>query len=305
MSHDLRELLQKGALSLLMRIGGGLVGFVMTAVTTRTLGAADSGLFFLGITIVTVLATFARLGLDAAMTRFIGGYADTADWLNVNRVYRAALPLLLLASLLLSGCLLCSSGIVANRVFNKPNLEAVLKYMSLLVGAVALYRFHGNCYQGLREMVRFQWYQNLGHSAIFLFLLLLLSAYLVQQHRAPTLDTFCQAYLVAGLIAAGTALFGWIKHDWFRWKQVVFERRTLLQVAIPLLGVAALGQFILWLPQLILGTTRSQAEFSIYNSAYRTAQLTSLVLMAGNSIALPKLAALQPARIHTIATRYG
>jgi O-antigen/teichoic acid export membrane protein len=50
--------------------------------------------------------------------------------------------------------------------------------------------------------------------------------------------------------------------------------------------------FILWAPTIFLGVWESNENIGIYSAANRTAMLTSFVLVAVNSIAAPKFAAL-------------
>ena len=295
MHSDIQELLKKGFVSLVMRSAGAVTSFALTVLVARTLGAQDSGYFFLAISITTILATFSRFGFDQTVTRFVGASAESQGWNEVNKLYRAVLPAVFGISLAISFVLFFGSDWISQSIFNKPRLGLVLHWMAWLVCLNAVCWMHGYFYQGLRDVLRFQWYQNFGLTCVFLTLVLLCKALLefgfIGTDRI-NLELFCISYLFASAAVVTAALIGWMSKATFQWFRLETDRRKLFNVAIPFLGVAMMQQTITWTPQIILGVSRQTSEVGIYTAAFRTAQLTSLVLIACNSIALPKLAAL-------------
>ncbi|WP_430452909.1 flippase [Rhodopirellula europaea] len=289
MGPDVQELLRKGSVSLVVRVVAGLVGFIVTVVATRSLGQDASGTFFLSLTIITLSATIARFGFDQLLTRLVSNGSGRQDWDSINRLYRAVLPFVLLIAAVTGTLLFVFAGLISIMIFDKPELVTALRWMSASVCTLSLHWLHAHCHQGLKKMVAFQWFQNLGVYSIFLVLIGMETAV---SSSEITLVLFAQLYSVASLLIATWAVFTWRRQPWFAWQGVAPNVRVLLADATPLLGVALIGQLILWLPQLLLGVFRSTSDVSVYNSAFRTAQLTAIVLMAGNSITLPKLATL-------------
>jgi O-antigen/teichoic acid export membrane protein len=75
-----------------------------------------------------------------------------------------------------------------------------------------------------------------------------------------------------------------------------FDTKELLDTSIPLFGVVMLNMIISWSPMLFLGVWESNDKIGIYSAASRTAMLISFILIAVNTIAAPKFAALYQQR---------
>ncbi|MEA3644191.1 MAG: hypothetical protein VBE63_30340, partial [Lamprobacter sp.] len=73
---------------------------------------------------------------------------------------------------------------------------------------------------------------------------------------------------------------------------VPVDQRVILAGCLPLLVAVTASQIVTWSSQLILGVWATAADVAVFNAAQRTALLISLVLVAVNSIAAPKFAAL-------------
>jgi O-antigen/teichoic acid export membrane protein len=71
-----------------------------------------------------------------------------------------------------------------------------------------------------------------------------------------------------------------------------FATPTLLRSSLPLFWVSSMTSIMGWTGTFLLGVWGTSADVGIYTAAARTALLTSLILIAVNSIAAPKFAAL-------------
>jgi O-antigen/teichoic acid export membrane protein len=70
-----------------------------------------------------------------------------------------------------------------------------------------------------------------------------------------------------------------------------------------MLGVGILNLTVTWSSQIMLGVWANNADVAVYNVAQRTAMLTTFVLIAVNSIAAPKFAAMYRAGQHDALRR--
>ena len=66
-----QELIRGVSAAFLLKVLGAGFSFGLSVVLARLLGAAGSGIFFLAFTIVVILATFGRVGMENALIRFI------------------------------------------------------------------------------------------------------------------------------------------------------------------------------------------------------------------------------------------
>ena len=88
---DFRELLFGSSLGLAVKVMTAVLAFVMNIVIARKLGPAEAGLFYLGFTLVVLLASVGRMGLDNSVMRFVARARVAGDTEKLHGIYRKAL----------------------------------------------------------------------------------------------------------------------------------------------------------------------------------------------------------------------
>jgi O-antigen/teichoic acid export membrane protein len=285
-NHHTRELVRGASAAFAVKVLAAGVAFALNIVIARELGAAASGLYFLSLTVTTIAAVIGRIGLDRAVLRYTAASAATDDWSAVNGVVSRALSLALLWSSLTAVTTFLLAPIIAVRLFNEPALVEPLRWMALSILPLSLYTIYSQALKGLKRVADAMAIQGLWTPAVTLGGILLL---------APR-------WGVAGAVGAyAAATFVNLTIAYFRWRRAaapwrkvagVFPSEVLLATSFPLFWVALLQLTIVWSSNLMLGIWADTASVAIFSVANRTAQLTSLVLIAVNSIAAPKFAAL-------------
>ena len=124
----MREIVHGASITLGIRLVTGVLIFGLNIVVARTLGAHGAGLFFLALTVITIAGVRGRLGLDAAVVRFVASAAVSGRWDRVKGVGRHAILVTLGASLILAAAVALSAGWMAESVFRKPDLTAPAIY---------------------------------------------------------------------------------------------------------------------------------------------------------------------------------
>ena len=76
---DLSKITKGAGITLGGMVGGKGLLFFYTIFLARVLGISDLGFYFLGITIVGVLAVLSNLGLNIGVTRFVAIYSGRSD----------------------------------------------------------------------------------------------------------------------------------------------------------------------------------------------------------------------------------
>ena len=97
--------------------------------------------------------------------------------------------------------------------------------------------------------------------------------------------------------------YWWLQLPVTRTRVVPVDRSEVLASCLPLLAVVILSQTVAWSSQIMLGAWASSADVAVFNAALRTAMLTSFVLVAVNSIAEPKFAAMYRTQQHDALRR--
>ena len=284
--EHMREILHGASTAFVLKGLGAFLTFLVYVVLGRLLGPAEAGLYFLALTVITIAAILGRVGLDNTVLRFVAAHAATADWRAVKGVRRKASVIAILASSLASVVVIATASWVAARIFGKPELAAMLRWMAVGIVPTALLTLYAQALQGLRRI---------ADSSFVVAVALPLSLLAGSAALVPRWGVLGAAWAY-GLAASVTMLIG----IW-RWRLATadlrdvrgqFDTSTLLRSSTPLFWVSCFQLVISWAPTLILGALASTADVGIFSAANRTAMLTSAVLLAVNSISAPKFAAL-------------
>ena len=91
---DFSELFQKGGISFLIRIGGQIMGFLMSFVIAYYYGAQGLGNYILAIIVLRIFALISKLGMDTASLRFIASFVKQEKWESI-RLFRKKILILI------------------------------------------------------------------------------------------------------------------------------------------------------------------------------------------------------------------
>ena len=284
---DTREVLIGSAVAFVMKALAAVAVFGLNVVVARQLGASQAGLFFLSFTFVVIASGFSRLGLDDTFVRFIASFRASDDWGHIRGLHRTALLWAVLTSLAVSILLYLAAQPMSERLFNEPELADVLRAMAFAIPLVTVYTLQAKALQGLKRVS-----ESLAVLSVLTPLLVVILSLLLWPIWAAQ---------TAWLYVTGTA-FTTLIAIWL-WRRAMClppstlpvistERSVVLASCLPLLAVTMLNYAVSWSSQLLLGVWSTSADVAAFSAAQRTALLTSFVLVAVNSIAAPKFAAM-------------
>ncbi len=280
-----REIVLGSAIGLGVKMLSAVSLFVMNMIVARELGAAEAGLFFLGFTLITVVAVIGRLGLDQAVVRFVAASRATNSIGALHSVYRKSVVWVAVSSTGLALLGWINAGWLVRNVFDQPGFEPVLRTFVIAIPLVALYTMQAQALQGLKQIAKSTLTLNVLVPVTLLILML----------TAPveSADAVVNYFNIACLVALGVGLLFWVRSAPKADKADSFPSTQLRRTCTPLWLVAILMQVVQWAPQLMLGAWASAENVAFLAVAQRTAMLTSFVLFAVNAIAAPKFAAMQ------------
>lgn len=281
-----KELLQKGFWTLTARVLGATLAFLMTLLFARVLGAGNFGLFSLSLTFLMIFSVLARWGTDQVLLKQIG-----ANWKSNSSLAKGymvyAIKLVLMLSVFVSLIIGVAHNGIANSIFNKPNLAESLFYIGLLVVPFSINYTLAEVYKGIGKPVLSSYLQNV----IAPFVALVLGGGMLQLGLSLSLEKMIGVFGVGIISALICSLFFWHKII----SSVKPSKLTLKQLFIeggPMLLISSSGLVLAWSDMIVLGVWGSEVELGIYSVASKTVLVTSLVLVAMNSITAPKYALL-------------
>jgi len=282
LDHHAREILLGAGISLALRVLGAGLGFGFNVVLARMVGAEGTGIYFIGLSVVSVVSIFGRLGLDSVALRRIAIHHDASG--NPAGIATRVVKLGMLASLIASILVFGLAPLLADFVFSKPELSWPLRWMALSIVPLTLMTLYAEMLKGLKRIFYSQLVQVVLTPAISVLCLLASG-----QHEVMAA---IWSYLAASIGAALAAFVIWQILVPRAAERVVVSTQNLLDESMPLMWVNALIAVNAWTDTFVLGLFRPAAEVGVYSVAARTAMLTGFVLIAVNNVIGPKFAAL-------------
>jgi len=284
--EHMREVIRGASVAFFLKLTAAGLGFGLNVVIARYLGATGAGLYFLALTVTSIAAVLGRAGLDNALVRFTAANAAIGDWGAVKGLYTRGLRLALATSGSVSLAMFVSSSWLAETVFSEPDLTSVMRWMALAVVPFALFTLHAHLLKGLKNIRDHILVLSICLPTISLIGMVVLVPYWYVRGAA------C-AYTTASVITLIVGLWCWHRNtSQLRGVKGDFNTRELLRSSMPLFWMSVVQLVTLWSSTVILGMWANSSDVGIFGVASRTARLLSFLLVAVNSIAAPKFAAL-------------
>jgi len=278
----------KGAgIALVGRFTGGFLAYVFSILVARRLGAESFGLFSLASSIVLLVMTFGRLGLDNALLRFVAIYRGEGALAEAKGAVRLALRVAAISSATLTLAVVAGADVIANAFFRKPELGWVLRTLVCMMPFANLAVVALAATQACRVMT----YVALTNG--FIVPLLQVAVLLAALALGSGLGGAIIAFVVSQIAAAAFAYrFALRVMPELRDHQLVPrpEGNRLLRFAAPMMFVDVIGLLLMWLDTLLLGPHVPARDLGLYSAAARTATAASIVLLGMNALFAPTMA---------------
>lgn len=283
-----RGVLRGASRAFTARVAGAGLAFALGVALTRALGPAGAGVYFFAVTVATIGSVVGRLGLDQLVVRRVAGAFAAGDHGRVLATSRLGLEIAVAGSAAVAVLLFLAAPELEAHVFRLEGLASALRGVSFAVVPLSLVMLRGELLRGLNRTGVSQLVQvALPAAATLLFLALAFSLFGARPAAAAGAYAAGAAAsaLIAGLLwRRATALLACVEPPG--------EARELARAALPFLAVSLLALALSWISTLALALDGDDAGIGIFSVAYRTATLTSFVLVAVNAAAAPRFAAL-------------
>ncbi|MDQ4107039.1 MAG: flippase, partial [Actinomycetota bacterium] len=262
---------------------GRILGYVTQSVLARTFGTGLFGIYTLCIAIVTAANIFSQFGLDNGVVRYVAHYRARRDTARMRGTIIQSVWITFAISLFVAGFLFFGAGFFAG-AFDEPRLEPVLKVFAFALPLFALMSILVWATQGFQTVTYATYTQQiLRPLAYFVFVV---GVYLL----GAALVGVAIAY--AASMAVGVLIGLYYLRRLFpplldRSVQPKYETRALFAVSIPM-SISRVTQYANnWSAVLILGLFQPVGAVGIFQAAFRTATLATLVRFAFNGIFSP------------------
>ena len=297
---DFLELFSKGGLALLFRVGGQLLGFVLTYVIATICGADTLGDYVIAIVILKVFTLISKLGLDTGSIKYIAAYAAEKRYRSITLFRKKSVALIAVMSVLCSFIMYFGSDYIAQFITVESDH---IKITSFFVLPMSIFIFHYQNMRGLKLIGGYSFFFWMSQSLFSLIAILILTKYI------NCVDAPLYAYLISLIIVSILSVL--VFTYFFRERFKVSEDtpinsdtdsiKDILRVSLPLMLAQAVHFIMSWTDKIMLSMLDSpdvtteftnSSQVGVYHTAFRLSMFATIGLMAVKSIASPKFAEL-------------
>ena len=167
--------LKKSSSSLLVKIGGLLLGIVLSIVVARLIGAKGIGIINLSNRIVNISLLFGLFGMQNIIVRSVASNKNQHNYSLISNLIHTSIISNGTLTVVISILLISLSGTISNGFFNEPNLKIPLQIALSAMTFQVISRIYSAGLVGLNKI----WQSNLVEQALSLFVALVLLSLLL------------------------------------------------------------------------------------------------------------------------------
>ena len=298
---DFLELFKKGGVAMLFRIGGQLLGFLLTFVIAYFFGANGLGDYVLAIVVLKIFTLISKLGLDTASIKYIASYCAEKSYFGIISFRKKAISIILFASILCSIIMYFGASHISEFIgANSYHIQIT----SFFIFPLSIFMFHYQNMRGLKEIGGYSFFFWTSQ-ALFSLLAILVLTLFSKDENIPL-----YAYLISLIIISLMSYLTFFyfmkvkkdRNELLFLKNISDSTADILKVSIPLMLAQAVHFVMSWTdklmlgildsPDVISGIATSSAQIGIYHTAFKLSMFATIGLMAVKSIASPKFAEL-------------
>lgn len=276
-------------------------GYVFKVYLARVLGAAELGLYTLGVTLIGFFGIFNTLGLPQSAVRFVAGYSARGEFDKLHALLWRGAGLLLAANLVFSAVLLFFGRFIALHFYHAPALVPYIPLFAVMMLFSVLSVFWGKVLSGYRDLrLRTLIVNFLGSPLNMLVAVLLISAgmglrgYLWAQIVSSGVGCLLLVIAVQRLTPAPAR---------FSFHSSSLPAREVWSFSAAMLGIGFLDFVMVQVDKIVLGFYRGAREVGIYSVAAAVVVYVALALTSLNQIFAPTIADLHARGEHKLLAR--
>lgn len=287
-TSDLKLVARSSAAAFWSRIYAVAFHYLLVLIIARVLGPTLMGSFFLGFTILSVLATVCQIGLGGGLIKFLSVGLLEDDYEYVKKTLFFSVKLVFLVSVGVAIVLFFFRDALSSHIFGDPNLDFVLLFIAATLPFYSLFFLSVGALKPFKRIGLLVAVQNLLFPTLNLLLLVVL--FLAGLKLSSPLVSLLIATIMS--LAAFSLLFKRFLPRGTESSSRVLDARELFSVSIPIYLSSVMTLFMVWTDTVMVGIFETSKEVGIYTAAARTATFAAFFLVAVNYILPPLVAQL-------------
>lgn len=289
LSFDLKELLKGSSIALFFKVLGAVVGYFFFWVLAKLFGAEGIGLFSTLWTFLMVGVVISKFGFDTSIVKFIASFMAGKNDHLVKKIYRKCLLWVIGFGLVITIIAVFFAKELSIIFFETPKDHHFFILTALCIVPLSLLNYNSEALKGLKKITLFSIFQNASIYLLALFIILLF-----YYSSCQTSNIIVYALLISIVIIMFFSFMATNRNipKISSNRSLKYKNKHILSITLPMLLSNSLFLIMNWTDTLMLSAFRGEDEVGIYNTSLKIAALNSIILVAINSIAMPKFAEL-------------
>ena len=284
---DFLELFKKGGLSFLIRIGGQIMGFLLSFVIAYYYGAQALGNYVLAIVVLRIFTLIAKLGIDTFSIRFIAAFAKQGKWKSIQLLRKKTLVLLSVTSLVSSVIMYFLSDTISGII---DTSNEYIKLSSFFILPLVFFMLHYQSLRGLKKIAEFSFFYRMSQATFSIVSIFIISTF-IKSNNVP-IYAYLTSLSIVSVLSVITYQFWFSKKAILNSEEIIEDLtiRNILKISVPLMLAQSVQFIMAWTDKLMIGNMMPAESVAVYGVAFRFSMGVSITLMAINSISSPKFA---------------
>ena len=257
-------------------------GFLYRILIARYLGPGDYGLISLGLSILTLAIPITVLGLPLGVARYISFYKGKNDKRRIKGILNFTFKISSVSGLVSFILFFLLSNWLANTVFKEPSLAIILKIFAFTMIIFPIKTIILAAIRGFQHMRYWVYSETIISKSVLIsttFLFLIFGFGIIGAAIAYSLSILAFFISLLYFLNRLFPLFNPIKPK--------SATKELLVFSWPLIFASVIWAFVGHLDTLMLGYFDTAANVGIYNAAFPSALLISVILTTFGIIFMP------------------
>jgi O-antigen/teichoic acid export membrane protein len=225
------------------------------------------GLFSLGLIIVSFVATFASLGLNDGLIRYIPYYLGKNEKSKIKYTVLLTIKILSFTGIIFGIITFLLSNYLSLLIVHDSSLTIYLQIMSISIPFLLLSNLFLSVLRSYERTITYSFFVNIFQNVLKLLLLLILIMIGLKDSSIPWSYTLSIAGLAIGSYFASMKLIGTLLKESKKITKSNELRNNLLSYSWPLIFVGLLYGLFYWSDSLILGYLTDATQVGFYNVA--------------------------------------
>lgn len=267
-----------------MRIVSLGVQYFFILILAKILGASAVGIFSLLYIILQLSGIISRVGTNTAILKFTGELTAKNEWEKLKTLLLQSYIITIIVGTVISFSVYLYADMISS-FLNKSYLTSYIRIISLSIVPFSLLFIN---YEFLRGRKKIGLYVSLQGAIPFLIATLVALVFISLGVSLIAIPYSILVSFIGTFLISTYFLIKFIPNKTL--PKLDIPWKVLTTVAFPLMIVSTVSYMMGWIDTIILGIYKNEADVGVYTVCLKIATLTSLPLVAVNSIAAPKFA---------------